>query len=93
MPHTHHQLCEHDVQLLGGRHGEWGLQGHHTVNVIMAVSDLGLVVSLEATREQTRQAPPSVLLFPRNHGNPALLPKHRGGIFLHYGLCHVTSLS
>lgn len=93
MPRTHHQLCEHDVQLLGGGQGEGGLQGHHTVNVIMAVSDFRLVASLEATREQIRQAPPLVLLFPRNHGNLTLLPKHRGELFLHYGLRHVTSLS
>lgn len=71
----HHQLCEDDVQLLRGGHGLDGLHGNHVGHVIMAVSDLWLVVSFEATIEKRRQAPPLMLLYPCTHGD--LLPKHR----------------
>lgn len=74
-PLPHHQLCEDDVQLLGGGPGQGGLQGHHVGRVIMAVGDLWLVASFEAAREKRRQAPPLMLLYPRNHGD--LLLKHR----------------
>lgn len=70
----HHQLCEDDVQLLRGGHGRNGLQGHHVGWVIMAVGDLWLVVSFEATREKRRQASSLMLLYPCNHGD--LLLKH-----------------
>lgn len=65
----HHQLCEDDIQLLRRGHGQAGLQGHHIGHVIMAVSDLWLVVVLEATRKKGRQAPPLMLLYPCNHGD------------------------
>lgn len=63
----HHQLCEDDVELLRGGHGQVGLQGHHYGHVIMAVSDLWLVVVLEATRKERGQTPPLRLLYPCNH--------------------------
>lgn len=70
----HHQLCEDGVQLLGGGHGKGVLQGHRGGHVIMAVSDLWLVISFEATRKKRRQAPLLMLLYPCNHGD--LLAKH-----------------
>ncbi len=65
---THHQLCEHQVQLLKGGHGQSRLHYSHGVDVIMAVSDLWLVTSLEAARKQRGQATPLRLLHLGRHG-------------------------
>lgn len=79
---THHQLREDGVQLLGGGHGQAGLQRHHAVDVVMAVSDLRCVVSFEAAGEKRGQVPPLVLLPPWLHDDLDVLPKHRQNIQL-----------
>lgn len=67
---THHQLGEHDVQLLHRRHGQRGLHGLQGEAAVIAqpVCDLGVVAAAKAAEDE---GDPPTAPLPRGHGqNP-----------------------